>query len=136
MSEAPTINRPPPTLRGGFIVHRRGDSAGRIRTPPARGLYEHASLESASAEAERLANKYGKEFAVFQEVAAALPPPPAAGMDVVLVRRATSLLQLMTASVQTASHALRSYENGNASPDLAKDIADHLDAVLAQAKDC
>jgi len=36
----------------------------------------------------------------------------------------------LVAAITSASHALRSYEFGNSSPDLAKSIADHCDVVL------
>ena len=34
-------------------------------------------------------------------------------------------------ALKTAGHALRSYQYGNGSPDLAKDVADELDAILS-----
>lgn len=36
--------------------------------------------------------------------------------------------------LRAAYHALRSYEYGNSSPDLARDIADRLRAELAEAR--
>lgn len=36
-------------------------------------------------------------------------------------------------ALQAASHALRSYQFGNAGTDLAKSVADHADAALAGA---
>ena len=74
MAEAPAHTSRKPTIRGGFVVHRRGDSTGRIMTPPHRQMFEHASLEEARAEAARLAAKFNREFVVFQEVGAVLPP--------------------------------------------------------------
>lgn len=38
------------------------------------------------------------------------------------------------AALEAATHALRSYQYGNDAPDLAKDVADKADAVIANAK--
>ncbi len=65
------FHHPNSVPRGGFIVHRRGrnrgDLIGRVRPT------EHPTIEAAQAEAQRLATLLNREFAVFQEVAAALP---------------------------------------------------------------
>ncbi len=42
--------------------------------------------------------------------------------------------KLVTAAI-AATHALRSYENGNSAPDLARGIADHLEQVIAEVLD-
>ena len=74
MADAPAPKRRQPTIRGGFIVHRRGDASSRIMTPPRRLVFEHGSLEAARAEAARLSQKHKREFVVFQEVAT-VPAP-------------------------------------------------------------
>lgn len=72
-SAAPSV-RPPMVVRGGFIVHRRGDDTSKLTTPPHTLIYEHGSAESALEEAQRLAALHRREFAVFQEIGSALPP--------------------------------------------------------------
>ena len=37
-------------------------------------------------------------------------------------------------ALNAAIHALRSYQHGNASPDLAEEIADHCAAILEEAR--
>lgn len=74
MADLPATKRRQPTIRGGFIVHRRGDASSRIMTPPHRLVFEHGSLEEARAEAVRLSAKYKREFVIFQEVAT-VPAP-------------------------------------------------------------
>lgn len=38
-------------------------------------------------------------------------------------------------ALEAASHALRSYQHGNASHELAQEIADHCDAILTKARE-
>lgn len=73
-AHAGKVNGVKSTPRGGYIVHRRGDSSQKLMTPPHRLVFEHTTLEAAQAEAERLAARHKREFAIFQEVGAALPP--------------------------------------------------------------
>ncbi|CAO4194754.1 hypothetical protein [Methylorubrum extorquens] len=68
------VTKSPSTPHGGFIVHRRLESSGRISTPPARSVYEHANRQDALDEADRLAVTYGAEFCVFSEIYTAYPP--------------------------------------------------------------
>ena len=72
-AEKPKRHIPKQAVRGGFCVIRRGDSSHRLMMKN-RHLYEHASLDAAKAEAERLATTHNREFAVFQEVAAVAAP--------------------------------------------------------------
>lgn len=72
-SAAPRL-RLPMVVRGGFIVHRRGNDTSKLTTPPNTLIYEHGTSESALAEAQRLAALHGCEFAVFQQIDTALPP--------------------------------------------------------------
>lgn len=65
--------RPPQTIRGGFIVVRRKGGDGRLRKI-ADQPYEHASQEEAEAQAAVLAARHGGEFSVFHQVATVLPP--------------------------------------------------------------
>lgn len=53
-------------IGGGFFVFRRGVDTGRIR--PGGFPYEHGTIESAQAEAERLASEYGGQYQVFGAV--------------------------------------------------------------------
>lgn len=53
-------------IGGGFFVFRRGVDTGRIR--PGGSPYEHGTLESAQAEAERLATEYGGQYQIFGAV--------------------------------------------------------------------
>ena len=53
-----------------------------------------------------------------------------------LIQRSTVAHQLLVATIQAAMHALRSYEHGNASPDLAASTADHCAIVLVQMEAC
>ncbi|TXM65678.1 hypothetical protein FV226_24615 [Methylobacterium sp. WL12] len=67
-------SRPPQTARGGYIIVCRNSTNGiliRIADRP----YEHADQADAEAQAQRMADRYRKEFAVFREVASVLPPP-------------------------------------------------------------
>lgn len=73
------------TIGGGFVVHRRGDSSNRLITHT-RHPYEHGSLEGAMREAARLAAKYKREFAVFQQVGSV--PAPVAAVEAVSVEEA------------------------------------------------
>jgi hypothetical protein len=70
-------NKPKSRPGGGFIVRRR-DRKGRVmigKTPP----FEHAAMDDAVHEAQRLADLYpGENFAVFAQVALAHVPKPAA----------------------------------------------------------
>lgn len=59
--------KPPSTPHGGFVVHRRAADV-RIKTPKRRGMYEHASIDDACDEAERLAEALGGTFSVFEVV--------------------------------------------------------------------
>lgn len=52
--------------------------------------------------------------------------------NAILIQRAATAHSLLVCTIETAAHALRSYQHGNSAPDLAKEIADHCDAVLAQ----
>ena len=69
----PNPNKPPATIRGGFVVIRRDDRTGRLITL-GKTPYEHASSKEAQPQAAVLAARLGSEFAVFCEVASALPP--------------------------------------------------------------
>lgn len=52
------------SIGSGFFVFRRGGRTGRIRCP--EYPFEHPTLEAATAERERLAEKYpGETFQVF-----------------------------------------------------------------------
>ncbi|TXN06690.1 hypothetical protein FV222_04820 [Methylobacterium sp. WL103] len=70
----PNPNKPPATIRGGFIIVRRDDRTGRLITL-GKTPYEHASAAEARAQAVVMAERLGSEFAVFCEVDAVLPPP-------------------------------------------------------------
>jgi hypothetical protein len=70
-------DKPPQTIRGGFIVVRRQERTGRLLTMHGTA-YEHPSSEAAKAQAAILAERFGCEFAVFCEIDAALPPSPLA----------------------------------------------------------
>lgn len=50
------------------------------------------------------------------------------GQEMERRRNDESLLLLL----QAAAHALRSYQYGNASPDLAEEVAEHIEALLAK----
>ena len=64
---APTSNQPEAVVGGGFAVIRR-NSVGRLRAP--RCPFEHGSLESAAAEARRMAGlNPGREYVAVQIVA-------------------------------------------------------------------
>lgn len=78
------VNKPPSTPHGGFIVHRRLESSGRISTPPARPVYEHANRQDALDEADRLAVTYGGEFCVFGEIYTAYPPASVSQVEPVI----------------------------------------------------
>jgi hypothetical protein len=73
-AHAGKVNGAKSTPRGGYIVHRRGDSSQKLMTPPHRLVFEHSTLDAAIAEAERLAARHNREFAVFAEISAVLPP--------------------------------------------------------------
>ncbi len=66
-------DKPPQTIRGGFIVVRRDVRTSRLLTGHGTA-YEHASSTEAKAQATVLAERFNCEFAVFCEVASALPP--------------------------------------------------------------
>ena len=66
-------DKPPQTIRGGFIVVRRQERTGRLLTMHGTA-YEPPSSEAAKAQAAILAERFGCKFAVFCEVASALPP--------------------------------------------------------------
>jgi hypothetical protein len=62
-------------VRGGFIVFRRGTSLGRIKINPNKPPFEHATLEKATSERDRLAHANpGVEFSVFQMVSTLTVP--------------------------------------------------------------
>lgn len=74
-------DKPPQTIRGGFIVVRRQERTGRLLTMHGTA-YEHGSSAAAQAQAAILAARFGDEFAVFCEISSALPPSqPAAVVD-------------------------------------------------------
>jgi hypothetical protein len=50
------------------------------------------------------------------------------------ISRLRLLVDRLEQTLVGASHALRSYQHGNASQDLARKVADTIDAVLKQAK--
>lgn len=52
--------------------------------------------------------------------------------DAAFIAAACTAHPLLVSTIQTAAHALRSYQYGNASPDLAREIADACEVVLAQ----
>ena len=52
--------------------------------------------------------------------------------DIAAVLRESGHAELV-AALKGASHALRSYQYGNASTKLSESIADHIDAVLRKA---
>lgn len=68
----------------GVIIHSRLESSGRISTPPARPVYEHANRQDAQDEADRLAAIYGGEFCVFSEIYTAYPPASASQLESVI----------------------------------------------------
>ncbi|MCJ2106994.1 hypothetical protein MKK70_16740 [Methylobacterium sp. E-041] len=70
----PNPNKPPATIRGGFIIVRRDDRRGRLITL-GETPYDHAFAGEARAQAVVMAERLGSEFAVFCEVDAVLPPP-------------------------------------------------------------
>lgn len=73
--EDPTKERDGEQIGGGFFVFRRGTTTGRIR-PSKLWPFEHPTLASAEAEAQRLANLWpGQTFAILQQVAAAYAEP-------------------------------------------------------------
>lgn len=73
--------KPKSMPNGGFIVHRRAAS-GRIVTPKRRPMFEHASLEEACDEADRLAELRGGTFTVFEvRYSARAPERPAPVVD-------------------------------------------------------
>jgi|ERR1044072_3538970 hypothetical protein len=54
-----------------------------------------------------------------------------------LIVRAVNAYDELLAACRAAYDALRSYQHGNASPDLAKEVADKLSGVIAKAEsDC
>lgn len=58
---------------GGFIVFRRHRDSGRVAAPSDGLPFEHPTLEAATLEAARLADKHpGKRFCVFTQVADAI----------------------------------------------------------------
>lgn len=69
--------KPPSTPNGGYIVHRRAAN-GRIVTPKRRPMFEHASLDDACDEADRLVEIRGGTFTVFEvKYSARAPQRPA-----------------------------------------------------------
>lgn len=70
-------DKPPQTIRGGFIVVRRQERTDRLLTMHGTA-YEHPSSEAAKAQAAILAERFGCEFAVFCEIGTALPLSPLA----------------------------------------------------------
>ena len=66
-AEVPRVKRSRAVVRGGYVVHRRGGTTAKLRAHP--WPHEHGSLESAMAEAERLAVTHQREFCVFQQIA-------------------------------------------------------------------
>ena len=70
----PNPNKPPATIRGGFLIVRRDDRTGRLITL-GKTPYEHGTCAEAKAQAMVMAERLGSEFAVFCEIDAVLPPP-------------------------------------------------------------
>lgn len=62
------------------------------------------------------------------------PDSDLSGQDLLRVGKLIALAPMMLEKCITAKMALRSYQYGNASPDLAEEIADALDAVIEAAK--
>ncbi len=70
---APTKpERPPQTIRGGYLIVRRKAGLGFLKRI-AKLPFEHGCLEEAEAQAAVLANRHRDEFSVFAQVATALP---------------------------------------------------------------
>ena len=59
-------------------------------------------------------------------------PDEEAEATLAYVAKAANAHPLLIARLEAASHALRSYQFGNTATDLAKDVADACDVVLAQ----
>lgn len=58
---------------GGFVVFRRHRDSGRVAAPHDGLPFEHPSIEAATMEAARLADKFpGRRFCVFRQVADAI----------------------------------------------------------------
>lgn len=80
----PRLARPGEEIGGGYFVFRRGKRTNRIR-PPAFYSFEHPSLESALAEANRLAaDRPGETFAVFAQAGKAMVEPTPDAFDAAL----------------------------------------------------
>lgn len=62
-------------------------------------------------------------------------PDTEALATILYAMKAANAFPLLLTTVQTATHALRSYQYGNTAPDFAREIADACEAVLAQMKD-
>jgi hypothetical protein len=65
--------RPPQTIRGGFLIVSRNGGSGRLKKIADRP-FEHASLAEAEAQAAVLAARHGGEFSVFMQMATVMPP--------------------------------------------------------------
>ncbi|WP_232628893.1 hypothetical protein [Methylobacterium sp. Leaf118] len=66
--------KPPSGGAGEFVVFARFKGSGRIRPPRGKQLPEHASLDEALAEAQRLSISSKLPAAVFRQIFA-VPPP-------------------------------------------------------------
>lgn len=66
-------DRPAPTIDGGYIILRRNRRTRRY-TLLGHRPFEHGSQQEAETQAAVMAERYGDEFAVLQQVATIFPP--------------------------------------------------------------
>lgn len=115
------IHRADTALGVADMANRTADVPGQHSPLPWR--LDGPGAEMVFDAADRLVIDCGARPTVPRELAQA---------NAALIQRSASAHAQLITTVQTAVHALRSYQYGNAAPDLAREIADACELVLAQ----